>query len=183
MARLVPTLSYDDLKSADMIIEAVFETMAVKKDVFGKLDKVAKKGAILASNTSYLSIDEIAAATARPADVLGTHFFSPANVMRLLEIVRGGKTAPDVLATVIGSGETHQQGRRRRRQQRWIHRQSHAQRLCLSSPVDGARGRKSRSGRWRSARFRHAHGRVADARSSRAGYRLQIPQGSRPEQL
>ena len=101
MARLVPTLSYDDLKSADMIIEAVFETMAVKKDVFGKLDKVAKKGAILASNTSYLSIDEIAAATARPADVLGTHFFSPANVMRLLEIVRGGKTAPDVLATVI----------------------------------------------------------------------------------
>ena len=101
MARLVPTLSYDDLKSADMIIEAVFETMAVKKEVFGKLDKVAKNGAILASNTSYLSIDEIAAATARPADVLGTHFFSPANVMRLLEIVRGEKTAPDVLATVI----------------------------------------------------------------------------------
>jgi 3-hydroxyacyl-CoA dehydrogenase len=97
----VPTLSYDDLKSADMIIEAVFETMAVKKDVFGKLDRVAKEGAILASNTSYLSIDEIAAATARPAEVLGTHFFSPANVMRLLEIVRGGKTAPDVLATVI----------------------------------------------------------------------------------
>ena len=101
LARLLPTLSYDDLKSADMIIEAVFETMAVKKDVFGKLDRVAKEGAILASNTSYLSIDEIAAATARPAEVLGTHFFSPANVMRLLEIVRGGKTAPDVLATVI----------------------------------------------------------------------------------
>jgi 3-hydroxyacyl-CoA dehydrogenase len=101
MALLRPTLSYDDLKGADMVIEAVFETMAVKKDVFGKLDKVAKKGAILASNTSYLSIDEIAAATARPADVLGTHFFSPANVMRLLEIVRGEKTAPDVLATVI----------------------------------------------------------------------------------
>jgi 3-hydroxyacyl-CoA dehydrogenase len=101
MALLKPTLSYEDLKTADMIIEAVFETMAVKKEVFGKLDQVAKKGAILASNTSYLSIDEIAAATARPADVLGTHFFSPANVMRLLEIVRGGKTAPDVLATVV----------------------------------------------------------------------------------
>jgi 3-hydroxyacyl-CoA dehydrogenase len=101
MGLLKPTLSYDDLNSADLIIEAVFETMAVKKEVFGKLDKVAKKGAILASNTSYLSIDEIAAATTRPAEVLGTHFFSPANVMRLLEIVRGEKTAPDVLATVV----------------------------------------------------------------------------------
>jgi 3-hydroxyacyl-CoA dehydrogenase len=101
MALLRPTLSYDDLNGADMIIEAVFETMAVKKEVFGKLDKVAKKGAILASNTSYLSIDEIAAASGRPAEVLGTHFFSPANVMRLLEIVRGEKTAPDVLATVV----------------------------------------------------------------------------------
>jgi 3-hydroxyacyl-CoA dehydrogenase len=101
MALLKPTLSYDDLRNADLIIEAVFETMAVKKDVFGKLDKVAKEGAILASNTSYLSIDAIAAVTTRPADVLGTHFFSPANVMRLLEIVRGEKTAPDVLATLV----------------------------------------------------------------------------------
>jgi 3-hydroxyacyl-CoA dehydrogenase len=101
MALLKPTLSYDDLKDADMIIEAVFETMAVKKEVFGRLDKVAKPGAILASNTSYLSIDEIAAATTRAGDVLGTHFFSPANVMRLLEIVRGEKTAQDVLATVV----------------------------------------------------------------------------------
>jgi 3-hydroxyacyl-CoA dehydrogenase len=101
MALLQPTLSYEDLKSADMIVEAVFETMAVKQDVFAKLDVVAKQGAILASNTSYLSIDAIAAATTRPADVLGTHFFSPPNVMRLLEIVRGGKTAPDVLATVV----------------------------------------------------------------------------------
>jgi len=101
MALLRPTLSYEDLQSADLIIEAVFETMAVKKDVFAKLDAVAKQGAILASNTSYLSIDAIAAATTRPADVLGTHFFSPANVMRLLEIVRGAETAPDVLATVV----------------------------------------------------------------------------------
>jgi 3-hydroxyacyl-CoA dehydrogenase len=101
MALLKPTLSYDDLRDADLIIEAVFETMAIKKEVFAKLDKVAKKGAILASNTSYLSIDEIAGATSRPSDVVGMHFFSPANVMRLLEIVRGAKTAQDVLVTVV----------------------------------------------------------------------------------
>jgi 3-hydroxyacyl-CoA dehydrogenase len=101
MALLKPTLSYDDLREADLIIEAVFETMAIKKEVFAKLDKVAKKGAILASNTSYLSIDEIADSTSRPGDVVGMHFFSPANVMRLLEIVRGAKTAQDVLVTVV----------------------------------------------------------------------------------
>jgi 3-hydroxyacyl-CoA dehydrogenase len=101
MALLKPTLSYEDLTQADLIIEAVFETMAIKKDVFGKLDKAAKKGAILASNTSYLSIDEIADSTSRPSDVVGMHFFSPANVMRLLEIVRGANTAQDVLMTVV----------------------------------------------------------------------------------
>src|ERR1700683_197166 len=101
MGLLKPTLSYDDLRDADLVIEAVFETMAIKKDVFAKLDKAVKKGAILASNTSYLSIDEIAASTSRPADVVGMHFFSPANVMRLLEIVRGAKTAQDVLVTVV----------------------------------------------------------------------------------
>jgi 3-hydroxyacyl-CoA dehydrogenase len=101
MALLKPTLSYDDLREADLVIEAVFETMAIKKDVFAKLDKAVKKGAILASNTSYLSIDEIAGSTSRPGDVVGTHFFSPANVMRLLEIVRGAKTAQDVLVTIV----------------------------------------------------------------------------------
>jgi 3-hydroxyacyl-CoA dehydrogenase len=101
MSLLKPTLSYDDLGQADLIIEAVFETMAIKKEVFGKLDKAAKPGAILASNTSYLSIDEIANSVSRPGDVVGLHFFSPANVMRLLEIVRGAKTAQDVLVTVI----------------------------------------------------------------------------------
>jgi 3-hydroxyacyl-CoA dehydrogenase len=101
MGLLKPTLSYDDLGEADLIIEAVFETMAIKKDVFGKLDKAAKRGAILASNTSYLSIDEIADSTSRPSDVVGMHFFSPANVMRLLEIVRGARTAQDVLLTVV----------------------------------------------------------------------------------
>jgi 3-hydroxyacyl-CoA dehydrogenase len=101
MALLKPTLAYEDFAQADLIIEAVFETMAVKKEVFGRLDKVAKPGTILASNTSYLSIDEIAQSTSRPADVLGMHFFSPANVMRLLEIVRGEKTSQDVLATIV----------------------------------------------------------------------------------
>jgi 3-hydroxyacyl-CoA dehydrogenase len=101
MSLLRPTLSYGDLGHADLIIEAVFETMTIKKEVFAQLDRVAKPGAILASNTSYLSIDEIADSTSRPGDVVGMHFFSPANVMRLLEIVRGAKTAQDVLATVV----------------------------------------------------------------------------------
>src|SRR6202521_715245 len=101
MGLLKPTLSYEDLTQADLIIAAVCETMAIKKDVFAKLDKAVKKGAILASNTSYLSIDEIAASTSRPGDVVGMHFFSPANVMRLLEIVRGAKTAQDVLLTIV----------------------------------------------------------------------------------
>jgi 3-hydroxyacyl-CoA dehydrogenase len=101
MALLKPTLSYDDLGTCDLIIEAVFETMAIKKEVFGKLDKVAKPGAILASNTSYLSIDEIATATSRPGDVVGMHFFSPANVMKLCEVVRGEKTSPDVLMSAL----------------------------------------------------------------------------------
>ena len=101
MALLQPTLRYDDLGTADMVIEAVFEDMAVKQKVFRELDRVAKPGAILATNTSTLDVDQIAAVTTRPADVLGTHFFSPANVMRLLEVVRGAATAPEVLATVM----------------------------------------------------------------------------------
>ncbi|MBB4097726.1 3-hydroxyacyl-CoA dehydrogenase NAD-binding domain-containing protein [Sphingomonas kyeonggiensis] len=101
MGLLTPTLDFGALAECDLIIEAVYENMDVKKEIFGKLDKVAKPGAILASNTSYLNIDEIAAATSRPQDVLGLHFFSPANVMKLLEIVRGAKTADDVLATAM----------------------------------------------------------------------------------
>ncbi len=101
MSCLSTTLSYDDLAEADLVIEAVFESMKVKKQVFGELDRVAKKGAILATNTSTLDIDEIAASTSRPEDVLGMHFFSPANVMKLLENVRGEKTADDVVATVM----------------------------------------------------------------------------------
>ena len=101
MGLLTPTLNMADLAACDLVIEAVYESMDVKKDVFGKLDKIVKPGAILASNTSYLDVNEIAAATSRPADVLGMHFFSPANVMKLLEVVRGDATAPDVLATVM----------------------------------------------------------------------------------
>src|SRR5690606_22205943 len=101
LARFSRTTDYAELADCDLIIEAVFEEMDVKKEVFGKLDAVAKPGAILASNTSYLDINEIAASTSRPQDVLGLHFFSPANVMKLLEIVRGDKTAPDVLATAL----------------------------------------------------------------------------------
>ena len=98
---LTPTLDFDALGDCDLIIEAVYENMDVKKEIFTRLDSIAKPGAILASNTSYLDIDEIAAVTKRPQDVVGMHFFSPANVMKLLEVVRGAKTAPDVLATVM----------------------------------------------------------------------------------
>ena len=99
MALVTPTLAYDAFKDVDLVIEAVFENIDVKQTVFSTLDEVCKPGAILASNTSYLDLDRIASFTKRPQDVIGLHFFSPANVMRLLEIVRGAKTAPDVLAT------------------------------------------------------------------------------------
>lgn len=99
MARYTPSTSYDDLGDADLIIEAVFENMDVKKEVFAILDKVAKPGAVLASNTSYLNIDEIASATSRPEDVIGLHFFSPANIMRLLEIVIPSNATDDAIAT------------------------------------------------------------------------------------
>lgn len=101
MALFSGTTEYADLANCDIIVEAVFEEMSVKKDVFGKLDKVAKPGTVLATNTSYLDVNEIAQATSRPQDVVGMHFFSPANVMKLLEIVRGEGTAPDVLATAL----------------------------------------------------------------------------------
>jgi len=102
MALLTSTLNYEDLKDADLVIEAVFEDMGVKETVFKKLDEVMKPGAILASNTSTLDVNAIAAFTKRPQDVVGLHFFSPANVMKLLEVVRGAATAKDVMATVMG---------------------------------------------------------------------------------
>ena len=106
MAMIHGSLDYDDLADADIVIEAVFENMALKKEIFETLDKICKPGAILASNTSTLDIDEIAAATSRPQDVIGLHFFAPANIMTLLEIVRGAKTATDVIATSMQMAKT-----------------------------------------------------------------------------
>jgi 3-hydroxyacyl-CoA dehydrogenase len=106
LKRITPTLAYDDFSGIDLVIEAVFEGMALKKEVFQELDRVCKAGAILASNTSTLSIDEIASATSRPESVIGTHFFSPANVMRLLEIVRGKASAKEVVATCMQLSKT-----------------------------------------------------------------------------
>jgi 3-hydroxyacyl-CoA dehydrogenase len=101
MALIRPTLEWADLAQADLAVEAVFEDLAVKEQVFRRLDEVMKPGAILASNTSTLDLNRIAGFTRRPGDVVGTHFFSPANVMKLLEIVRGAQTAKDVLATAM----------------------------------------------------------------------------------
>ena len=105
LARIEPVAGYDDIAQQDVVIEAVFEQMDVKKPIFAKLDEVMKPGALLLSNTSALDIDEIASVTKRPQDVAGAHFFSPANVMKLLEVVRGSKTAPDTLASVMQLGK------------------------------------------------------------------------------
>ncbi|MFP6771856.1 MAG: 3-hydroxyacyl-CoA dehydrogenase NAD-binding domain-containing protein [Alphaproteobacteria bacterium] len=104
MALFSTTTDYADIGDADLVIEAVFEKMELKKEIFAKLDAHAKPGAVLASNTSTLSIDEIASATKRPESVIGMHFFSPANVMRLLEVVRGEKSSPESIATAMGIG-------------------------------------------------------------------------------
>jgi len=104
-ALITGSTSYDSLADVDLVIEAVFESMDVKRQVFGELDRVCKPGAILASNTSYLDVNEIAACTSRPQDVVGLHFFSPANVMRLLEVVRADATSEDVIATSMALGK------------------------------------------------------------------------------
>ncbi len=104
-ARLSTTLNWPALAQADAVIEAVYEDLGVKREVFQRIDRHARAGAVLATNTSYLDIDAIAQATTRPQDVLGLHFFSPANVMKLLEVVRGAQTAPDVLATGMALGK------------------------------------------------------------------------------
>jgi len=106
LALFTPTTDLGAIKDADIVIEAVFENMPIKKELFAKIEKIAKPGAVLATNTSYLNVDEIAQVTHRHGDVLGMHFFSPANVMKLLEIVRGKDTAADVLATAMAVGRT-----------------------------------------------------------------------------
>jgi 3-hydroxyacyl-CoA dehydrogenase len=104
LALITGTLQMVDVKDADMVIEAVFEDMGLKQDIFRQLDTLAKTGAILATNTSGLDVDAIAAVTSRPQDVVGAHFFSPAHVMKLLEVVRAAHTAPDVIATLMDLG-------------------------------------------------------------------------------
>jgi 3-hydroxyacyl-CoA dehydrogenase len=104
MSLLTGSLDYQALSAVDLVIEAVFEDMDLKKSVFERIDKICKPGCVLASNTSYLNINEIAAVTSRPQDVIGLHFFSPANVMRLMEIVRGEQTSKEVLATCMKLG-------------------------------------------------------------------------------
>ena len=103
-ARLSTSLDWPRIAEADLVIEAVFEEMGVKQQVFQRIDALARPGAVLASNTSYLDLDAIAAATSRPQDVIGLHFFSPANVMKLMEVVRGKASAPDALATGLAVG-------------------------------------------------------------------------------
>ena len=119
MALIHPQLDYDGFDQADIIIEAAFESMEVKKQLFAEIDKIAKPDCVLATNTSTLDIDEIAAATSRPQMVIGTHFFSPANVMRLVEIVRGKATAKRRHRHRHGACEDAQESRRGGRQLPW----------------------------------------------------------------
>ena len=141
LALIEPVDSYDAIAGADVAIEAVFEETGVKREVFEALDRAMKPGALLLTNTSALDIDEIAAATGRPEDVAGAHFFSPANVMKLLEIVRGERTSGEVLASVQALGEEARQGGRRLRQLRRIRRQPLARALQYrDGPAAGGRG-------------------------------------------
>ena len=168
MGRLAPSLDFGALAEADLVIEAVYESMDLKKSVFERLDGVAKPGAILASNTSYLDIDEIAAKTKRPEDVLGMHFFSPANVMRLLEIVRGAKTSKSVLATIAGLCAQDRQGRSRGRRLPWLRRQPDAGGAPARGDEAHPRRRDAIGRRSRARRLRHADGAVRDERPRRA---------------
>ena len=172
MGLLTPTLDFDALADCDLIIEAVYENMDVKKEVFARLDKIAKPGAILASNTSYLNIDEIAASISRPGDVVGMHFFSPANIMKLLEVVRGAKTAPDVLLTAMGIGKKIRKVAGGRRRLPRLHRQPHADAAPDRGDQAAARRRDARAGRPRPCRVRNADGAVPDGRPRRRRHRL-----------
>ena len=138
---ITPTLAWDGFEKVDLVIEAVFEGMALKKEIFQQLDKICKPGTILASNTSTLSIDEIAAATKRPEFVIGTHFFSPANVMKLLEIVRGKATSKEVIATCYATRQEDRKGRRAGRKLPRVCGQPYVWSLPPRSAVSGGGGR------------------------------------------
>lgn len=172
MGLLTPTLDFGALGGCDLVIEAVYENMEVKKEIFTRLDKVAKPGAILASNTSFLSIDEIASATSRPGDVLGLHFFSPANVMKLLEVVRGAQTAPDTLATGMQTGAADRQGAGRVGRMLWLHRQPDAAAAAGQCRSPAAGRRDAGADRSGPHPFRHADGAVPDDGSRWGRHRL-----------
>ncbi|WP_323033562.1 3-hydroxyacyl-CoA dehydrogenase family protein [Paracoccus sp. (in: a-proteobacteria)] len=167
LAQIDGAVGLEGVAAADLVIEAVFEDMDVKRQIFAEIGRFAKPGAILATNTSYLDVNEIAQASGRPADVLGLHFFSPANVMRLLEVVRADETAPDVLATAVALGRRIGKlpvvsgvcfgfiGNRMLAQ-----RTRAAERLLLA-------GNSPHRNRCSDHRFRLSHGTVCDARSRR----------------
>ena len=170
-------LDVEGVREADIIVEAVFEEMSVKKDVFAKLDRLAKPGAILATNTSYLDIDEIAASTSRPGDVIGMHFFSPANVMRLLEIVRGKATSPETIATASEVGQAAGQGQHRGRQLLRLRRQPDAVQADGSGGTAAAGWGQPGGGRSCPDGFWVQDGPVRHVGSRRLGHRHADPQG------
>ena len=176
MALLSTTLKYDDLKDADLVIEAVFEDLKVKEQVFKTLDEVMKPGAILASNTSTLDLDKIAAFTKRPEDVIGMHFFSPANVMKLLEVVRGKKTAKDVLATVMQLGKKIKKTTVVSGVTDGFIGNRMIEQYSRQAGFPAGRGRDARAGRQGDGEVRHGDGPVPDGRPGRQRRRLVHPE-------
>ena len=179
MGLITGKVGLENVKDADLVIEAVFETMAIKKEVFGELDKHAKPGAVLASNTSYLNIDEIAKATKRPQDVLGMHFFSPANVMKLCEIVRARQDRAGRAGHGGRDRAQDRQGAGRGRRLRRLRRQPHAGAARQAVGQAAVRRRVAAAGRRRGDQVRHADGPVRDERYRRPRYRLALAQGPR----
>ncbi len=167
------------IKDADLVIEAVFEEMGVKEKVFKTLDEVMKPGAILASNTSTLDVDKIAAFTKRPQDVVGMHFFSPANVMKLLEVVRGAKTGKDVLATVMARGQEDQEDRGGLRRVRRLHRQPHDRAVQPPGRLPAGRRLHAGAGGQGDREVRLRDGPVPHGRPGRQRHRLGDPQAPR----
>jgi 3-hydroxyacyl-CoA dehydrogenase len=154
MGLIQGTTDYAALAHADVVIEAVYENLDLKKQIFKKLDETMKPGAILASNTSALDIDQMAAMTKRPQDVVGMHFFSPANVMQLLEVVRGEKSAKPTIATAMALGKTIDKIPVLSRNERGLHRQSHARRLHATGGRNHSAGRVAGAGRQSHLRLR-----------------------------
>ena len=179
MALLKTTLSYDDVKDADLVIEAVFEEMGVKEKVFKTLDEVMKPGAILASNTSTLDVDKIAAFTKRPQDVVGLHFFSPANVMKLLEVVRGAKTAQGRAGHRDDGGQEDQEDRGGLRRVRRLHRQPHDRAVQPPGRLPAGRRLHAGAGGQGDREVRLCDGPVPHGRPGRQRHRLGDPQAPR----